>query len=1088
MSDTSRLVIEVDSKGVMKATGNLEVFEKILNKTSKGSKELSDKMGALQLITNKLPGPFKSVASALMGIINPATAVTGAIIEVGEAAIKYVKESVEAFSKFEMIKTNLEVVSSSAEEASRIFNDLQKMAGRTPFNVAQLAEAATMLRQTGMSANELIPTLEMLGNVSGGSAEKFSRISVNFAQIQSTMKATSMDIRQFATAGVPIYKMLEEMGVQGTATANDISEAFKRMTQAGGQFYNAMEKGAQTITGLKTNLEGLKEQSKALQAEIGGMAGITKDYYERQIEGYKYLLKILQERKVLLDLENKKKSGTPTALEEYEFAQNQLEKYSKQLDAWKEKKGTFLYAFTLGDTQISYLEKTISDYQKIKDKFQPMIDAHNELNKKQEEYNALLEKSETGYRNLQSKIEETYAKTTEGQKEAVENEIEWWRTELQRMRYVDVKAYDGSELRVIGKKQVGIEDKEKKQIEAIIRMIQEGKKKLTSWQKTFKSVMNLSDTDTEQRWFSSQTAAINKFAQTLSTVQERAKILSVTIGTDFAGSIEKAAEQWEQLASEMILSGEWQSNNNLFLQVIEYAREARETLGEANLDKLIVDTNKEIDLLKLTSVEMEKQRLMSEYHVSNENKINELLSRQNALRREQQRQQIVSQATGIPEEFLTGTGEELGKNISYYLSDKKFDSEYFSAEGLSDYADDLASILDTWENLYKSITAAKTIKDGTIIQLFDPALEENYNLIQKIREEMNEARSDYGKAYVAKLIKELDEAGKSTYELAVNRLVIEQKISKEAAKQAIEVKKQIDYITNGYDIMGAIMTSIDDALRSIRSGEGGYGQYAGGLLAKSGMEAIQGSDAGNFAQGAARGGWIAGLINMFVGALAKAVGGMEGFNEALNPITGLFSEMKTTLKALLLPGVLVSRLFVELGKGLDWLLNILTFGLNEQLASTYCLLVGTNDERQKEEERLRALNEQYANLYKALKEQEEYYLQQRRHLNSEWAIENFQNVNDMILSPHGIFRTDPEDYIIATKNPETLMSGGSAPVYINIENNGAKVSAQESTTADGTRQIKIIVDSVVQHSILNGDYDGSFDAMSARRNGKRTTA
>jgi len=259
------------------------------------------------------------------------------------------------------------------------------------------------------------------------------------------------------------------------------------------------------------------------------------------------------------------------------------------------------------------------------------------------------------------------------------------------------------------------------------------------------------------------------------------------------------------------------------------------------------------------------------------------------------------------------------------------------------------------------------------------------------------------------------------------------------------------------------------------------------------LKAIEGTDYGTFIKTAYEtGSPEAAAIKMFAEALSKVIMSIEGIDQVLNPITYALMELKDVFKAILLPALVLSRLIVELGKGINWLLNVITFGLIDEMARTYDSLVVTNDERQKEEERLRALNDQYAKLYSALKEQEEYYLQQRRHLNAEWAIENYQTktVNDMILSPHGVFRTDPEDYIIATKHPENLgNSGGSAPVYITVINNAnASVTAQESTAADGAKEIKLTIERVVQSGLASGEFDSALAAAAMRKDGKRTFA
>lgn len=157
------------------------------------------------------------------------------------------------------------------------------------------------------------------------------------------------------------------------------------------------------------------------------------------------------------------------------------------------------------------------------------------------------------------------------------------------------------------------------------------------------------------------------------------------------------------------------------------------------------------------------------------------------------------------------------------------------------------------------------------------------------------------------------------------------------------------------------------------------------------------------------------------------------------------------------------------------------------MSELYDTLVGTNDERAKEEERLRALNDQYARLYDALKDQEEYYLNQRRGLNAQWDMENWQtrSVNDMILSPHGAFSTDPKDYIIATKNPGELINGSSS-VKVTVNNySDATVSTEERTGADGIKELVFTVKNIVNRGLANGDFDDGLNSVSRRQSGTR---
>jgi hypothetical protein len=240
MPDISRLVIEIDSRGVLKAAGDLDIFAQMGHKAEKSTDNLAKNFGAFQLVVNRLPGPLKSLASGLMGMVSPATAAASALLEIGDAAVKFVKQSVQAFGEYELIKVNLQQVIGSAEQAETTFADLRELAGRTPFSVPGVAQAATQLKQAGIATKDLTKTIEILGNVSGGSMERFNRIAWNYTQVLQKGVLDVRDQREFANALVPITAELKKMGVTGMATADDMVKAFQNMTAEGGMFFNAI--------------------------------------------------------------------------------------------------------------------------------------------------------------------------------------------------------------------------------------------------------------------------------------------------------------------------------------------------------------------------------------------------------------------------------------------------------------------------------------------------------------------------------------------------------------------------------------------------------------------------------------------------------------------------------------------------------------------------------------------------------------------------------------------------------------------------------------------------------------------------------
>jgi hypothetical protein len=302
-------------------------------------------------------------------------------------------------------------------------------------------------------------------------------------------------------------------------------------------------------------------------------------------------------------------------------------------------------------------------------------------------------------------------------------------------------------------------------------------------------------------------------------------------------------------------------------------------------------------------------------------------------------------------------------------------------------------------------------------------------------------------------------------------------------KDFIDDWKEV-FTTEGGGFINELKGAASDLIEALSPLHGAIGEYTKAAFGEELYGLTQGTEIGAFTQAIGNdNGLTVGMIDMFANAFGSVLGGMEGLSMILNPITELLKGFAPILKALLVPLLLVSAAMKALGQVLETFFGWLVGDLDD----LYDSLTATNDERERESELLRRLNEQYARLLDSIQEQEEYYLRKRRELNSGWAIESL-GVNDMILTPHGNFSTDPNDYIIATKNPSTLGSSVSAPVYINIINNSpSTVTAQEQTDPDGIRRIMVLVDQVVQNGIASGKYDSAFNTKQVRDSGKRVS-
>ena len=324
----------------------------------------------------------------------------------------------------------------------------------------------------------------------------------------------------------------------------------------------------------------------------------------------------------------------------------------------------------------------------------------------------------------------------------------------------------------------------------------------------------------------------------------------------------------------------------------------------------------------------------------------------------------------------------------------------------------------------------------------------------------------------------------------------------------------------------ADFASFGNAMMQANYKEGNVGgTIAGGAIGLAG-QALNGSTAGNVVQGAAQGFAQGGIIGAIVGVIGALLDKLERWSEfleegekTLEPLIDILSEFFSPLVDLahMLTGVtqvigVVFKMLLKLS-GISQILKIVGEVFSfigdkitkfaEWLGKLFGIESEVSEARQTELEQLKALNEQYSNLFNAIIEEEEYYLQKRRELNGEYANEkaglvNATNVNDMILTPQGNFSTDPNDYIIATKNPSMLGRSADAshvevPKISIVVNNTiadtATVSVSNNTGDDGQQQLLVTISRKVANDFAEGinGWDSAIANNTARRRGRSIT-
>ena len=208
-------------------------------------------------------GAFKEM------MIGAARAIGEAFVEMAAKAVKGVeqiaKAGIEFNAKMETYQTAFTTLIGDADQAAAAIERIRQDAASTPFDVDSLTSANQALLATGMDAEKARGDVMNLANAiaaTGGGSAELSRMAANMQQIRNTGKATAMDIRQFANAGINIYGVLAdylgitaEQAAELDVTYEQLTGAFAHAAEAGGMYAGALEAQSQTFNGRMSTLK-----------------------------------------------------------------------------------------------------------------------------------------------------------------------------------------------------------------------------------------------------------------------------------------------------------------------------------------------------------------------------------------------------------------------------------------------------------------------------------------------------------------------------------------------------------------------------------------------------------------------------------------------------------------------------------------------------------------------------------------------------------------------------------------------------------------------------------------------------------------
>ena len=198
---------------------------------------------------------FSSLKSSLMSIpgmallTNPyalAAGAVGAITKIGAEA----EQTSVAFT----------TLVGSETKAKGMLDEIAKFAAASPFGKLDLTENAKTMLNFGVETGRVLPLLKQLGDISGGNKDRLQSLSLVLGQVSAAGRLQGQDNLQFINAGFnPLqelakmtgksYAELQDKMSKGQITFENVTQAIRHATSAGGKFFGMMDKQSQTAAG-----------------------------------------------------------------------------------------------------------------------------------------------------------------------------------------------------------------------------------------------------------------------------------------------------------------------------------------------------------------------------------------------------------------------------------------------------------------------------------------------------------------------------------------------------------------------------------------------------------------------------------------------------------------------------------------------------------------------------------------------------------------------------------------------------------------------------------------------------------------------
>ena len=905
-----------------------------------------------------------------------------------------------------------------ADKGKSKFEELRKLSNETTFGVDELTDSFTQLANVGVKVDTITGKLTMLGDLAQGDKAKFAELTSIYAKIQSTGKAGALQLQQIASRGIPIYDVLKKIGVQGTATAEDITKAFEKMTEEGGQFYNAMNNINETIEGKRGFISDYLKEMSVNFVEVTGLA----DAYKAVLDNLKDVIgavsdKLLEwnENPVMKALISGLFVASLTAIGGV-IATAIIPKLVAVIEnlvtinLLSGPKGWAVLAvagITGAVVAMNSFSKSSEDAVKEQEKLADAIEKTKKAGLLDDAKKSVgLSGSDTRTARLQN--ETSYLQGLKDGLEEVKKKLE--EADTLKKELITDSAGDMKWLERNEEYQEVVQQIKdfNEQIERSNKLIKDQESVVTTLQNEVNNVKSLGD-----------------LSQQFEEIYNGTLTKEVKEMTDLTSQLQQVRD-YEAKLKELQA---WKDNEG---NLIKYDDKTKEQIDQT-VQYLQTKLN-EVELnLKLANLESWQKKLQSAFGFTNK----EVMGG------------AVDSTVGALAKFQEMWKSQGALYSKYGIEGSKYDSKEEYAKAIRSAFD--AVLESVREGAYSGdeaslVSFASAVKDAE--DAVKGLTKESWSLSKALEHQQGESAGTYaGKAVAGTLINASGDAGNFVQGFEQNGII--GGIIETLLGAIMNVVQEFDNFDEVMNPITNLMQEAKPALQKIFN------------ILETASDSLEP---------------IGEVLNTIFNVLTPIIqiitedfnSGIEIFSsllQAISPILNIFRILFTVARVLVIP----LRL---LAKGISNVLRVIGrwFGgisesadaLEEYVNEMY---EGINAKK-KETEEIKKATDGLNALYSAMKEQEEYYLKQKSLLISDTYKQNaVKKVNDMILTDKGVFSTSPKDTIMAMKKPESLL-GGKTEVNVQVVDN---VGVNANVRQEGNN----ILIELISQKIANDYADGS---------------